>query len=124
MRVSVHAETPGRTRIRLSFVGIAGSLPAPASIENQTGGFAGDWAGPPGPSTRPSGSVTLTSRPLGAPLFDGLTTTVTLSFGFSVLLFQPARVSIPVVPISRLHCMLPPWPSGTTISSQAWGLAH
>src|SRR6185437_1112708 len=82
----------------------------------QVAGFdGGGGAAPPGPITRPFGSVSRTRLPLGAPFFCGWMTAVTLSFGLSMLLFHPVRVSIPGVPASRLHSVVAPLLSGTRI---------
>src|SRR6188474_1477152 len=58
-------------------------------------GLGGGGGGPPGPITRPLGSVTRTSLPLGSPFFSGLRTTVTLSPCLSMLDSPRCRATRP-----------------------------
>ena len=64
-------------------------------------------AGPPLPSTRPSGNVIRVSRLPGSPFFSGLTTAETLSPFLTLLNFQPPRCRMLGLPSSMLQCFAP-----------------
>ena len=68
-----------------------------------TGGCDCAAACAPGPSTRPSASVTVYMRPALVPSFMGLATIVTESPGFNVDGFHPWRDSVFGLPHSKLQ---------------------
>src|SRR6185436_12333844 len=73
---------------------------------------------------RPSGSVTETKSSPGSPVSNGQPTIVTLSPGFRIVDFQPARAKTPGAVISAFHTLTSPLSLGASNSIHECGLAH